>query len=32
MWMSLIAATLWKKDLFKKKIKKTATCRNFVHS
>lgn len=26
MWMSLIAATLWKKT-----CKKTATCRNFVH-
>lgn len=28
MWMSLIAATLWKKTC---KKKKTATCRNFVH-
>lgn len=28
--MSLIAATLWKKTC-KKKQKKTATCRNFVH-
>lgn len=27
MWMSLIAATLWKKTC----KKKTATCRNFVH-
>lgn len=31
MWMSLIAATLWKKTCKKKNGKKTATCRNYVH-